>query len=546
MEFTKKRNLLIVLLTFLFVITGAVLSETSMREVCAEETTPEIPCVAITAVKMEDIPEDFTAGSVFQAVITVQNTTKKAIEISPDECVISWKVGEESEQGTQEYESCTGTGECIEVGIGETKNITIPVTISKFALEGRRVLESIDINNYMPFYYLTDGKLKGQYAVEKYDEELEDYISASEPIGELDYQGELDFAVAGTTPDREAPYVETMSVDKADINISVSDAIGFSFKFRDVGSAEPIDLWFKFVDEDNPENYLYFSSFEKLGIYDPKTQIFTYASQVKSSVLDGSYVLDYIAVRDEVNNYRYYYGSKDSDGYKLTDDEGNQVEMSNAHITVTHDHQCTTEIKKATTTQNGKITKSCTRCKAIVGQEVIYYPKTIALSATSYTYNGKVRKPSVTVKGSDGKTIAASNYTVTYSSGRKNVGQYTVKVTFKGNYSGTVSKTFTIKPKGTSISKLSAGKKRFTVKWKKQTSQTTGYQIQYSTSKNFKSGTKTTTVSKNKTTSRKISKLKAKKKYYVRIRTYKTVKVNGKSVKIYSDWSKVKTVKTKK
>ena len=53
------------------------------------------------------------------------------------------------------------------------------------------------------------------------------------------------------------------------------------------------------------------------------------------------------------------------------------------------------------------------------------------------------------------------------------------------------------------------------------------------------------TVSKNKTTSKKISKLKAKKKYYVRVRTYKTVKVNGKNTKIYSSWSKAKTVKTK-
>ena len=168
----------------------------------------------------------------------------------------------------------------------------------------------------------------------------------------------------------------------------------------------------------------------------------------------------------------------------------------------------------------------------------------IGLSKTSYIYNGKVKKPSVTVKDSKGKKISSSNYTVSYSSGRKNVGKYTVTIKFKGNYSGTVKKTFTIKPKATTISKVTAGKKAFTVKWKKQATQTTGYQIQYSTSSKFK-GAKTVTVSKNKTTSKKISKLKAKKKYYVRIRTYKTVKVNGKNTKIYSGWSKVKTVKTK-
>ena len=203
-------------------------------------------------------------------------------------------------------------------------------------------------------------------------------------------------------------------------------------------------------------------------------------------------------------------------------------------------HAYKTTTTKATTKKNGSVVTKCTACGSVSKSTVIYYPKTISLSTTSYTYNGKVKKPSVTVKDAKGKKISSGNYTVSYSSGRKNVGQYTVTVKFKGNYSGTVKKTFTIKPKATTLSKVTAGKKAFTVKWKKQTSQTTGYQIQYSTSSKFK-GAKTVTVSKNKTTSKKISKLKAKKKYYVRIRTYKTV---GKT-KYYSSWSKVKSVKTK-
>ena len=97
--------------------------------------------------------------------------------------------------------------------------------------------------------------------------------------------------------------------------------------------------------------------------------------------------------------------------------------------------------------------------------------------------------------------------------------------------------------KNTSLN-VSSGKKAFTAKWKK-ISAATGYQIQYATDKSFKKNRKTVTVSKNKTTSKKISKLKAKKKYYVRIRTYKSVKVNGKNTKVYSGWSKAKTVKTK-
>ena len=62
----------------------------------------------------------------------------------------------------------------------------------------------------------------------------------------------------------------------------------------------------------------------------------------------------------------------------------------------------------------------------------------------------------------------------------------------------------------------------------------------------MKKDTKTTMISNAKTTTKPISKLKAKKKYYVRIRTYKTIKVDGESTKLYSNWSKVKTITTKK
>lgn len=105
--------------------------------------------------------------------------------------------------------------------------------------------------------------------------------------------------------------------------------------------------------------------------------------------------------------------------------------------------------------------------------------------------------------------------------------------------------TATTKPKAPSISKVTAGRKKATVKWKK-VSGATGYQIQYATNSKFTKNKKTITVNKNKTTSKTISKLKAKKKYYVRIRAYKTIKVNGKNTKIYSSWSKAKSVTTKK
>ena len=209
-------------------------------------------------------------------------------------------------------------------------------------------------------------------------------------------------------------------------------------------------------------------------------------------------------------------------------------------------HTTKQTVTKATPTANGKIVNYCSVCKKTLSTTVIPKASSIKLKATSLTYNGKVRTPKVIVKDRTGKTLVKNtDYTVSYAKGRKYVGKYAVKITFKGKYSGTKTLYFTIKPKATRISSLTAGSKKFTVKWKKQATQTTGYQVQYSASSKF-SKAKTVTVGKNTTVSKKISKLSGKKKYYVRVRTYKTVKINGKSIRIYSDWSKAKTVTTKK
>ena len=96
------------------------------------------------------------------------------------------------------------------------------------------------------------------------------------------------------------------------------------------------------------------------------------------------------------------------------------------------------------------------------------------------------------------------------------------------------------KPKSTKIKKVKGSKKAVAVTWSK-VSGVNGYEIQLATDKKFKKNKKTVTIKKQKTTSTTVKKLKAKKKYYVRIRTYKTV--NGK--KVYSSWSSVKSVKSK-
>lgn len=211
-------------------------------------------------------------------------------------------------------------------------------------------------------------------------------------------------------------------------------------------------------------------------------------------------------------------------------------------------HNYAVQVTKASASKNGSLTKQCTICGKTESSTIIYAASTIKLSKTAYTYNGKEQQPSVTVQDSKGTALKKdADYTISYSTGRKNVGSYTVSIKFRGNYIGTFNKTFTIRPKPTVIAKIQPKSKGFKVTWKKQTSQTTGYEVQYSVKNKFAAqGTWSKNIAKNKNTSITVSAKKASQKYYVRVRTYKTIKKNGKSVKIYSSWSKSKSVVTKK
>lgn len=153
--------------------------------------------------------------------------------------------------------------------------------------------------------------------------------------------------------------------------------------------------------------------------------------------------------------------------------------------------------------------------------------------------NAAYRSVSVIVKGTKQDEVKDSKPT-TKPSEPATTPSTTPSTTQPTTKPSTTKNTKTVKPKKTSIKKLSKGKKKFTVTWAK-VSGVKGYQIQYSSDKKFKKNNKSVTVTKQKTTKATVKKLKSKKKYYVRVRTYKTV--NGK--KIYSSWSKVKSVKTK-
>lgn len=155
------------------------------------------------------------------------------------------------------------------------------------------------------------------------------------------------------------------------------------------------------------------------------------------------------------------------------------------------------------------------------------------------TYTGKNITQSVKVKY-NGKTLkSGTDYTVSYSN-NKNVGTATVKITGKGQYGGTVSKTFKINPAKQKIQKLTVKSKAFFIDWAQKGS-ATGYEVQYATNSKF-TGAKKFDVANNKTDKMTISKLSANKKYYVKVRSYTLVK----GTKYFGEWSAVKSVTTKK
>ncbi len=181
----------------------------------------------------------------------------------------------------------------------------------------------------------------------------------------------------------------------------------------------------------------------------------------------------------------------------------------------------------------------------------------VTLRATSLVYTGKARKPAVkTMKYGKTTLKYGTHYTIDYCDKAIGVGKYYIGYLGIGSYGGFKEATFKVIPKGASILKPKAAKKAITVRWKKQgtkmkyqnanydtkSAYITGYQVQYGLNSSFK-GAKTKTVKGYKKTALKIKKLKGKKKYYVRVRTYMKIKGVG---TFYSNWSAKKAVTTKK
>ncbi len=203
--------------------------------------------------------------------------------------------------------------------------------------------------------------------------------------------------------------------------------------------------------------------------------------------------------------------------------------------TVSYSNNTKVGTAKVTITGKGNYTGSISKTYSIKNN----FKKATVSGISNKSYTGKNITQSITVKY-NGKTLKnGTDYTVSYSS-NKNIGTATVKIAGKDSYTGTITKTFKINPAKQEIQKLTAKSKAFFVDWAQKGS-ATGYEIQYATNSKFTSAKKVT-IKNNKTDKTTVSKLSGKKKYYVRVRSYTTVK----GTKYYGAWSASKSVTTKK
>ena len=203
--------------------------------------------------------------------------------------------------------------------------------------------------------------------------------------------------------------------------------------------------------------------------------------------------------------------------------------------TVSYSNNTKVGTAKVTIKGKGNYTGSVSKTYSIKNN----FKKATVSGISTKAFTGKNITQSITVKY-NGKTLKnGTDYTVSYSS-NKNIGTATVKIAGKGSYTGTITKTFKINPAKQEIQKLTAKSKAFFVDWAQKGS-ATGYEIQYATNSKFTSAKKVT-ITNNKTDKTTISKLSGNKKYYVRVRSYTTVK----GTKYYGAWSASKSVTTKK
>lgn len=229
-------------------------------------------------------------------------------------------------------------------------------------------------------------------------------------------------------------------------------------------------------------------------------------------------------------------GSSNSTLYKYYQKYSQYYNFSTGKVQHTHSYKDTVKAK-ATLSKNGKIVRKCTTCGAS-SNITVYKPTGFTLSNAVYIYDGKNKKPGITITA-NGSVISSSNYKLTYDKNTKNIGKHKVKITFKGNYKGTKTVYYNIKPAEASSVKVTSKKSgKADISFKKVKG-VSNYEVKYAANSKF---TKAKTVKIGSSAKKTISKLSKGKNYYFKVRAYKTV--SGK--KVYGDWSSTVICKIKK
>ena len=218
------------------------------------------------------------------------------------------------------------------------------------------------------------------------------------------------------------------------------------------------------------------------------------------------------------------------------------VDPEDPHV---HSSEELTVLYPATDKEDGLEIGICDTCGE-TWENIIYHPADIVLSKTEYTYNKKERNPSFSVYDAAGEKIPANICTAVYSN---NAMPGKAKITVgihSDRYDANIKTSFRIALPAISLNDVKARTEGFHASWDSQTRYISGYQIAYSTDKNFPSEeTSRKKIDGKKNDNKIISKLESKTRYYVRIRTY----MNTEDKTYYSDWSeamKVKTLETRR
>ncbi len=539
------------------------------------------PCTA--AGSMKEVKAADTGGKVYEQMkvtdVSIRNTDanidKDALEIGDEgvklpidvkaEVPEGWAISEitlfwyslKDELGSQSLVEKFDTSNQPEDGI-----YSMELSLHKYSKKDIYYLASVyvtyvDVKNVENYYGLYGDAAEYEIvASEAKPVEFEWYVENDKDIFDLastNYTGSADFTILSATGnDTKAPNITGLKMkSKGVLNKSKVTEIDVTLKEEGSGIQS---MALMSITPDFDMDLLVFETEELEKYVGKQTITATTDGESLEYRTSGNYYVASLAVVDFAGNMAVY-EIDENEKYLVSEiqvenEDGSFDETVHKIKTIKYSvcdvHIFRGTVTPATTSANGNVCMKCKYCGTVKPKtkKTIAKIKSVKLSKTSYVYDGKVKKPAVTVYDSKGKKIDSDNYKVTYPSSCKNVGEYKVKVVFMNNYKGTVYQTYTIKPKGTSITSRSGGSKKITLMWNKQSVQTSGYQVACSTNSNFKTYS-TMTIGNKNTTTVTISGLKAKKKYYVKVRTYKTVKVNGKNKKIYSSWSSVKNVTTK-